>query len=103
MISSLLLEAAFRSVLLALAVWAGLRIFGVRNVLAQKAAWGLVLVSALGMPILLPYAAHWSVLPANVRVALYRTTPRLFWKNCRRASRPRLNRSRCQKPFLLLR
>ena len=51
MISSLLLEAALRSVLLALAVWAGLRIFSVRNVLAQKAAWGLVLVSALGMPI----------------------------------------------------
>jgi len=70
MISSLLLEAALRSVLLALAVWAGLRIFGVRNVLAQKAAWGLVLVSALGMPILLPYAAHWSVLPANVRVVI---------------------------------
>ena len=70
MSSSLLLEAALRSVLLALAVWAGLRIFGVRNVLAQKAAWGLVLVSALGMPILLPYAAHWSVLPANVRVVI---------------------------------
>jgi beta-lactamase regulating signal transducer with metallopeptidase domain len=70
MISSLLLEAALRSVLLALAVWAGLRIFGVRNVLAQKAAWGLVLVSALAMPILLPYAAHWSVLPANVRVVI---------------------------------
>jgi len=70
MISSVLLEAALRSVLLALAVWAGLRIFGVKNVLAQKAAWGLVLVSALGMPMLLPYAAHWSVLPANVRVVI---------------------------------
>ena len=71
MISSLLLEAALRSVLLALAVWAGLRVFGVKNVLAQKAAWGLVLVSALGMPLLLPYAAaHWSVLPANVRVVI---------------------------------
>lgn len=70
MISSLLLEAALRSVLLALAVWAGLRVFRVKNVLAQKAAWGLVLVSALAMPILLPYAAHWSVLPANVRVVI---------------------------------
>src|SRR3569833_4722321 len=71
MISSVLLEAALRSVLLALAVWAGLRLFGVKNVLAQKAAWGLVLVSALGMPLLLPYAAaHWSVLPANVRVVI---------------------------------
>jgi len=70
MSSSLLLEAALRSVLLALAVWVGLRLFGVKNVLAQKAAWGLVLVSALGMPMLLPYAAHWSVLPANVRVVI---------------------------------
>ena len=70
MISSLLLEAALRSILLALAVWTGLRVFGVKNVLAQKAAWGLVLVSALGMPILLPYAAHWSVLPASVRVVI---------------------------------
>lgn len=70
MISSLLLEAALRSVLLAGAVWAGLRIFGVKNVLAQKAAWGLVLVSALGMPLLLPLSAHWSVLPANVRVVI---------------------------------
>ena len=70
MSSSLLLEAALRSVLLAMAVWAGLRLFSVKNVLAQKAAWGLVLVSALGMPLLLPYAAHWSVLPANVRVVI---------------------------------
>jgi beta-lactamase regulating signal transducer with metallopeptidase domain len=70
MISSLLLEAALRSVLLALAVWAGLRVFGVKNVLAQKAAWGLVLVSALTMPLLLPFSAHWSVLPANVRVVI---------------------------------
>lgn len=70
MISSLLLEAALRSVLLALAVWAGLRVFRVKNVFAQKAAWGLVLVSALAMPLLLPYAAHWSVLPANVRVVI---------------------------------
>jgi len=70
MISSLLPEAALRSVLLALAVWAGLRVFGVKNVLAQKAAWGLVLVSALAMPLLLPFSAHWSVLPANVRVVI---------------------------------
>ena len=58
MISSLLVEAALRSVLLALAVWIGLRIFSVRNVLAQKAAWGLVLASALVMPLVLPMAAR---------------------------------------------
>jgi beta-lactamase regulating signal transducer with metallopeptidase domain len=68
--SSLLIEAAIRSGLLALAVWIGLRIFGVRNVLAQKCAWGLVLAGALVMPMVLPMASHWTVLPANVRVVL---------------------------------
>ena len=38
-----LVEAALRSLLVAMAVWAGLQVFRVRNVLAQKAAWGLVL------------------------------------------------------------
>ena len=71
MISSLLVEAALRSALLALAVWMGLAsCWSVRNVLAQKAAWGLVLAGALAMPLVLPMASHWSVLPANVRVVL---------------------------------
>jgi beta-lactamase regulating signal transducer with metallopeptidase domain len=70
MISSLLVEAALRSALLALAVWIGLRMLGVRNVLAQKASWGLVLAGALVMPMVLRFAAHWTVLPANVRVVL---------------------------------
>ncbi len=70
MISSLFMESALRSVLLALAVWIGLRVFAVRNVLAQKVAWGLVLASALTMPVVLPMAEHWSVLPANVRVTI---------------------------------
>jgi beta-lactamase regulating signal transducer with metallopeptidase domain len=68
--SPLVLEAALRSLLLALAVWIGLRVFRVRNVLAQKAAWGIVLAAALTMPVVLPMAAHWSVLPANVRVVI---------------------------------
>ena len=67
---SLLLEAALRSFLLALAVWIGLRVFRVRNVPAQKAAWGVVLASALAMPVVLPMTEHWSVLPANVRVVI---------------------------------
>jgi beta-lactamase regulating signal transducer with metallopeptidase domain len=68
--SSLLVEAAIRSVFLALAVWMGLGVLKVRNVLAQKAVWGLVLAGALAMPLVLPMASHWSVLPANVRVVL---------------------------------
>jgi hypothetical protein len=52
-----MIEAALRSLLLALAVWAGLRAFRVRNVLAQKAAWGMVLAAASVMPLLL----HWQL------------------------------------------
>jgi beta-lactamase regulating signal transducer with metallopeptidase domain len=70
MISSLFVEAAIRSIFLALAVWIGLRAFKVRNVLAQKVAWGLVLASAVVMPVVLPMTEHWSVLPANVRVVI---------------------------------
>ena len=65
-----MMEAALRSLLLALAVWAGLRIFRVRNVLAQKSAWGLVLASALLMPVLAPFAAHWKFLPSGATVVL---------------------------------
>jgi beta-lactamase regulating signal transducer with metallopeptidase domain len=64
-----MIEAALRSLLLALAVWTGLRVFRVRNVLAQKSAWGLVLASALLMPILTPLAANWQ-LPASATVIL---------------------------------
>ena len=64
----MMIEAALRSLLLALAVWIGLRAFRVRNVVAQKAAWGLVLAAALLMPILAPTLAR--VLPANASVIL---------------------------------
>jgi beta-lactamase regulating signal transducer with metallopeptidase domain len=48
-----LLEAAVRALVGALAVYAGLRIFRVSNVLAQKAAWCLVLAASLLMPLLM--------------------------------------------------
>ena len=70
MISSVFIESALRSILFALAVWTALRLFAVRNVLAQKVAWGLVLASALTMPALLRMTEHWSVLPASVRVII---------------------------------
>ncbi|MFZ0745390.1 MAG: M56 family metallopeptidase [Terracidiphilus sp.] len=69
MIASLI-EAALRSLLMALAVWAILRLFRVRNVLAQKAAWGGVLAAAMLMPLLVPMAARWPVLPAATGVVL---------------------------------
>jgi BlaR1 peptidase M56 len=67
---SAMVEAALRSLLLALAVGVGLRIFRVRNVLAQKAAWGLVLAASLVMPFLVPLAGHWQVLPSSATVNL---------------------------------
>ena len=63
-------EAALRSLLVGLAVAVGLRVFRISNVLAQKAAWGLVLVSALAMPLLLPVTAQWHLLPARANVVL---------------------------------
>lgn len=56
-----LVEVALRALLVAAAVWGGLRILGVRDVLAQKAAWGLVLAAAL----LVPVAMRWRVLPSS--------------------------------------
>jgi hypothetical protein len=67
---STVFEAALRSLLMALAVWAGLRTFRVRNVVAQKAAWGLVLAAALIMPLLVPVVAHWQIVPANATIFL---------------------------------
>ena len=62
----LILEAALRALLAAVAVWAGLRLLSIGNVLAQKAAWGLVLVAALAMPL----APHWQALPTLAALRL---------------------------------
>jgi len=64
------IEAAARSLLLGLAVALGLRLFRVRNVLAQKAVWGLVLLSALFMPLVSPITMQWPALPAGVNIVL---------------------------------
>lgn len=60
-----LIEAALRSLLVGMVVALGLRVFRVRNVLAQKAAWGLVLIAAFSMPMMLPIATRWQILPAS--------------------------------------
>jgi len=57
-----LIEAALRAVVVALTVWAGLRLFRVSNVLAQKVAWGMVLAAALAMP----FVMRWQFLPASM-------------------------------------
>lgn len=62
--TTLVIDAALRSVLLALAVWTALQLLRVRNVLAEKAAWTMVLAAAVVMPLTLIVAARWPGLPA---------------------------------------
>jgi beta-lactamase regulating signal transducer with metallopeptidase domain len=57
---SLVLEAALRALMAAAAVWVGLRILRVANVLVLKATWALVLVASLALPL----APHWPGLPS---------------------------------------
>jgi len=70
-IFAFLLEAALRGLLAAAAVWAGLRVLRIGNVVAQKAAWGLVLVAALAMPL----APRWQGRPIFAALRL----PTLHW------------------------
>jgi beta-lactamase regulating signal transducer with metallopeptidase domain len=56
-----LIEAALRSLILALLVWAGLRIFRIRNVVSERSAWTVVLIGSLLMPFVLPLAPHWRI------------------------------------------
>jgi beta-lactamase regulating signal transducer with metallopeptidase domain len=55
--ASILLEAALRALFAACVLWAGLRLLRVRNVRAQKAAWSVMLIAGLAMP--LPMLSHW--------------------------------------------
>lgn len=65
------MEAALRSLALALAVWAGLRLFRVRNVLALKSAWILVLAAAF----LAPFAARWPLATVVLPVIVPHAAP----------------------------
>jgi beta-lactamase regulating signal transducer with metallopeptidase domain len=62
----ILLESAMRALIAAAAIWTGLRVFRVRNVPAQKSAWGLMLMAALAMPLVM----HPSWIPAWASVKL---------------------------------
>jgi beta-lactamase regulating signal transducer with metallopeptidase domain len=64
----LLIEASLRALVAAVAVWAGLRLLGVGNVLVQKVAWALVLIAALALPL----SPRWHVLPDSVALKLPR-------------------------------
>jgi len=65
-----LIEAALQSLVVGMVVAVGLRLFRIHNVVAQKAAWGLVLTAALAMPWLSPAVGRWQLLPASASIAL---------------------------------
>jgi beta-lactamase regulating signal transducer with metallopeptidase domain len=72
---ALLVDSAARSLLVAVVVSAGLFAFRTRNVVAQKAAWMLVLGAAIVMPWLAPWAARIPVLPKSATILV----PRNSW------------------------
>ena len=63
-----LLEAALRSLLMALAVWAVIRALRIRAVVAQKVAWVLVLAAAAVMPLVMH--SQWLALDRAISIPL---------------------------------
>ena len=68
-----LFEAVLRALLAACILWVGLRLLRVRNVWAQKAAWSVMLIAGIAMPLLMH--SHW--FPAWAEVKL----PVSSWSN----------------------
>jgi len=68
-----ILEAAFRSLLMAVAVWAVIRVMRVEAVLAQKVAWVMVLVAAGTMPLVM--RAPWLTLNNALRIHIHTPQP----------------------------
>lgn len=67
---SVLVDAALRSLIVGLIVALGMRAFGIRNVVVRKTAMGLVLLGALAMPLLMPVAIRFHVIPVNASAVL---------------------------------
>ena len=72
----LLIESALRALVVAFTVWAGLRLFRVGNVPAQKIAWGLVLACAVAMPMAMRWPGLQGLLTVRVPGTLWRATPK---------------------------
>lgn len=68
------LESALRSLMMALVVWAGIKVLRVRNVAVQKTAWVLVLIASLAMPALM----HWNVLQKKAPVVVPVSAPQIL-------------------------
>ena len=60
--TAVMIEAALRALVFAIAVGASLRLLRVTNVPVRKAAWSVVLIASLAMPFLMrwPAAAGWA-------------------------------------------
>ena len=72
--TTLILESAARTLVLAAAAWAALRLLRVTNVVAQKIAWTIVLATAVAMPFIV--RQHWMKLPAIAIPASWTTHAR---------------------------
>jgi beta-lactamase regulating signal transducer with metallopeptidase domain len=68
MMLTFILEAALRSLLMALAVWAAIRLLRVQAVLAQKVAWVMVLLAAGAMPLVMH--TPWLALNRAIRIPM---------------------------------
>lgn len=75
----LLLEAALRALVGATAAWASLRVLRVRNLVAQKAAWAMVLAASLAAPLF----TGWQWTPGWAELRL----PMAVWPTAREAAR----------------
>src|SRR5215469_9789741 len=70
--TTLILESGARTLALATAVWIALRLLRLRNVVAQKIAWSVVLAAAIAMPFLM----RWRVVQiAHIAIPSSWTTP----------------------------
>jgi hypothetical protein len=56
-VTAMMVEAALRALVFAIAVGAGLRVLHVENVPVRKAAWSVVLIASLAMPLLMRWSA----------------------------------------------
>lgn len=62
----LLIDASLRSLLVAVVVGTGLRLWPARDANVQHRAWTVVLVAMLLMPLLAQISPAWSLLPRSV-------------------------------------
>lgn len=86
--AGIIVDSAVRSLFLAMVVGLGLALSRTRNVVAQKAAWTLVMCSALLMPAVAPWAAR---IPGLSRVVVI-PIPRATWlRNAPPTNTPRVD------------